>query len=197
MITIHNSLLVSSCLHLLAANQRPVVLEIGTFDGANARILIAAVPEVLITTYDVSPADPRLRSHVNDNFSSESLKAHYCQRLSNTTHERISYIERSSSTILLRSDKSSLPNIIWVDGDHTYPQVAFDIMTGISMLSDNHAALMLCDDVYLDGSNPTLQCLKSLRLDAGLEIILFQKRPVGSKYVALVAHALPASFLPS
>ncbi len=56
--------------------------------------------------------------------------------------------------------------MIWVDGDHTFPIVAFDIANALRLLKSD--GVMLCDDVYLSrqangrGKEETLIVLDAL-----------------------------------
>jgi len=183
MLTIHNALLARCCQLYCSDSENVELLEIGTYDGVNARLLVELFAELSVTTYDVNPLDPRLQAHNPKSAEIDVLKQLYSKRVSNTSHPRIRYLEKSSSTIFL-ADMNSKYRIIWVDGDHSSPQVCFDIMTALYSLAKDKPAHILCDDVYLSPGNATYNCLLSLEKDLNLDISFYQKRGSGDKYVA-------------
>ena len=75
MTTIHNALLVAICRGMVAQGIKPAVLEIGTYDGADSRILASLVTEARITTYDLPPYDTRILAHNPSASNVEVLKS--------------------------------------------------------------------------------------------------------------------------
>jgi len=189
MFTIHNALLLSACRFLEVKGIQPRLLEIGTYDGINSRILSDLMPGLRVTTFDLPPIDIRILAHNPSAVDKGILKQLYKDRIRNTSSERIRYIEASSTNI---SDYDiGAVNIIWVDGDHTFPQVAFDISASLGLVKNSHMSLLFCDDVYPTHADPTFQCLTTIEKDTDLQVTLFQKRSTGDKYVGLVYKNWP------
>ena len=153
------------------------ILEIGTFTGETTRILSTLFPSSQIKTIDLpfseildtkiykyETADNKLLTKRNANL----------QLLSNVT-----FVETNSLSLINSVDCYDL---IWVDGDHSYPTAAIDIANSIRLL--NGGGLAICDDVYIkanstqqDGrSKASIDTLSKLK-DAGLiEYELLNKR---------------------
>ena len=170
------------------------LLEIGTFDGLNSRLLVTACDALSIVTIDILPVDSRSMGIYGDfrrHSRTEWAKVHYSKRIANTTHPRIQYIEKSST---LLNDVAQFQNlgqidIFWIDGDHGFPQVAFDAAAAITSLSLNQQQIIVLDDVHRSDDNPSMQVITSLCRDLGLKCFMVQKR-VGSKpdkYVAVLS----------
>ena len=192
MITIHNALLVAACNSFKDKDIKANVLEIGTYDGINANILAEMAQPISITTYDLSPTDARILAHNPLAKEINELKSLYLKRINMTSHKSIHYIEEPSSRII-RSPRKDTFNLVWVDGDHSFPQVAFDIMSGLFFLGNSKYSLMFCDDVFKSVDNPTWQCLRNIEKDTNYRIMLFQKRHCGNKCVALIYKEYPYS----
>ena len=190
MITIHNALLVAACNSLKIRGIEPNVLEIGTYDGINAKLLAKISPPISITTYDLPPNDDRILAHNPLASDINVLKKLYLKRILMASDESIHYREESSTQILLTASKYSF-NLVWVDGDHSFPQVAFDISAGLYFLGKNKDALMLCDDVFPSEDDPSWRCLRNIKKDTDYHVTLFQKRPCGEKCVALIYRKWP------
>lgn len=192
MITIHNALLVAACESLKKRKIKVNLLEIGTYDGINANILAAVSKPISITTYDLSPTDGRILAHNPLANEINELKSLYLKRINMTSDNSIHYIEQPSSRILINSTKNTF-NLVWVDGDHSFPQVAFDIMSGLFFVGQNKYSIMFCDDVFESEDNSTWQCLRNIEKDTDYRIMLFQKRHCGNKCVALIYKVYPYS----
>jgi predicted O-methyltransferase YrrM len=73
-------------------------------------------------------------------------------------------------------------DLIWIDGDHSYPVAAIDIANAVRML--NPDGIAICDDVLLDArdgkmdgrSKASIETLKSLNNAGLISYNLVQKR---------------------
>jgi predicted O-methyltransferase YrrM len=82
----------------------------------------------------------------------------------------VKFIEKNSLTLM---NTATSFDLIWVDGDHSYPVAAIDIANAVRML--NPDGIAICDDVLLDArdgkmdgrSKASIETLKSLN-NAGL-----------------------------
>jgi len=118
------------------------ILEIGTFNGETTRILSHLFPSAIIETFDLP-----LSSIEKDK------KYKYIVKNSRIINERelnfkelhnVQFIENSS---LLLTQTQKKYDLVWLDGDHSYPIVTIDIMNSLKILSRN--GLIICDDVYI------------------------------------------------
>ncbi len=155
------------------------ILEIGTLDGETTRLLAQIFPSALITTVDLPHQDPRFIEL-------------YARR---DPTQRQAFIERqrentAASTIeLLLTDSFQLParvepgfDLIWVDGDHNYPVVAWDISNAFHLCAPG--GWILCDDVlphpeaedsaYV--SRHSFEVLEYLRMHASVDVHYILKR---------------------
>ncbi len=197
MFSIHNLLVIASLLKAIETKEDKSkainFLEIGTYNGVNARMITEIDSCINVFTYDIPINDPRTEACS----SGETLKDHYRNRLKNTLHPRIQYLEKSSSWINF-DQKSTLgiPNVILVDGDHSYPQAAFDILNAINFLTRNEDCIIIIDDILID--NAIFKSTELLAKDLELNVVYFEKR-LGSnpmKYVATVSKSIPSFLIP-
>ena len=73
-------------------------------------------------------------------------------------------------------------DLIWIDGDHSYPTAAIDISNAVRLLTKNGIAL--CDDVYLyssaQGKNgrsvATIETLRAIKESNLINFELVKKR---------------------
>ena len=180
-----------------AATHEPIsLLEIGTYDGVNARILCELHPNLRIKTFDVDPMSPLLTSVYPDGQSTESLKSHYKKRLASCSHPNISYEEKSSSFIFNRTLEFSDFSIFWIDGDHFFPQVSIDIINCLFASAPNDAAVILIDDVFADPDDPAFSTVSNICSTTDLySLQWFQKRHSGEKGVMSILRSNSPSIL--
>ena len=118
------------------------ILEIGTYLGEFASILAGLFPDASITTVDLPDQDPRVQStYMRD--GAEAFKTFVDERERNLNHSNITCVRRSS--FHLREEVQGEFDLIWVDGWHLYPQVAWDLCNAYHLLG--RGGVLMCDDV--------------------------------------------------
>ena len=78
-------------------------------------------------------------------------------------------------------------DLIWIDGDHSYPVAAIDIANAVRIL--NPDGVTICDDVYMDAiegqmdgrSKASIETLKSLN-NAGLISYKLVRKRIGGYF---------------
>lgn len=120
------------------------ILEIGTFSGDTTAFLAALFPHAQIVTCDLPDDSPRyIASYGRQN--AEKKLALEKKRQQNLKGANITFIQKNS--FLLPGYVSGPFDIIWMDGGHTYPDVAFDLCNAWHLLADD--GVLLCDDIYV------------------------------------------------
>lgn len=153
------------------------ILEIGTFNGETAKILSRLFPNSLITTIDL----PRSELSKSKIYSYETKNDIVISKREKNLKvaPNIKFKEMNSLELIRHESKYDL---IWIDGDHSYPTAAIDISCAVRLLTKNGIAI--CDDVYLyssaQGKNgrsvATIETLRALN-DANLiDFELVKKR---------------------
>jgi predicted O-methyltransferase YrrM len=153
------------------------ILEIGTFNGETARILSALFPHSKITTLDLE-FDDILKSELY-RYESKDKKLLSSREMNLRSLPNVTFLEKNSLGLIDFHDKFDL---IWIDGEHSYPIAAIDISNSIRLLSPTGAAI--CDDVYLkardsnkDGrSTASIDSLESFSRAGLIEFNLLHKR---------------------
>ena len=153
------------------------ILEIGTFNGETARILSALFPSSKITTLDLE-FDDILKSELYK-YEYKDKKLLNSREMNLRSLPNVTFLEKNSLELIDFHDKFDL---VWIDGEHSYPIAAIDISNAIRLLSPNGAAI--CDDVYLnardsnkDGrSTASIDSLESFSRASLIEFNLLHKR---------------------
>lgn len=155
------------------------ILEIGTFTGEFTLILTHLFPESQIITVDLPPNDPLMRSFYGR--EKDELYEQYLQtQKANLSSDRILPLKLNSFFLLDTLDEPI--DLIWVDGGHHYPEIAWDLCNAWHLCKKGGAILV--DDVIplhrrhqsklvSTDSHRVLQYIES-RVDQ--KIILFLKR---------------------
>lgn len=175
------------------------ILEIGTFHGQFTAILARLFPAAEIVTVDLPESDPILRSTYGRQLDSE-YQRFVATRSRNLTASNI-HFRQFNSAFLLDNVRGPF-DLIWVDGGHLYPEVAWDIATTHHLCREG--GYLLCDDVIpmLNGqrtanvSPDSFQVLRYVTDRTGATLHLFLKRcgfkhavvPRTRKYVAMLAR---------
>ena len=184
-----------SCLSL--AYDIKNILEIGTFDGETAHIMSEIFPDGNITTLDLPDDDPILASSYQ-RVDPHRLKAFKEIQGKNVQHPRIEFVQANSFFAPKLVDKKF--DLIWIDGGHLYPEVAWDICNAYHLC--NPDGWIMCDDVipHMKGvrdeyvSPDSYFVLEYIRQRTGEEVVYFLKRegaewsanPYKRKYVSLM-----------
>lgn len=155
------------------------ILEIGTFNGETAKILSRLFPNSLITTIDLPRSEiskSKIYSYETKNDIVISKREKNLKLAPNVKFKEMNSLE------LIRHE--SKYDLIWIDGDHSYPTAAIDISSAVRLLTKNGRAI--CDDVYLyssaQGKNgrsvATIETLRALN-DANLINFELVKKRLG------------------
>lgn len=155
------------------------ILEIGTFDGEFTWILSKLFPQAKITTIDLPASDPLLRDFYNREEDSD-FQRYKAKQKANLANENINLIESNSFFLLDKVNEKF--DLIWVDGGHLYPEVAWDLCSAYHLCREG--GQVLCDDViplktlYKDRyvSTESFEVLEYLQARIPVKLILFLKR---------------------
>jgi predicted O-methyltransferase YrrM len=190
---------------LLAAvvQSRPIcsVLEIGTAEGEFTSFIARLLPNADITTVDLPSSDRRFwRATRGDTSTREGGAGTADVRARDArlaAHTRVRLLEMNS--LELSAWDGARFDLVWVDGDHSYPVVVVDIINALRLLRPG--GVIMCDDVYLasaprsvwvsDETTMTLRALEEARLIRSTLVLkkLFASKNYDvdrRKYVALV-----------
>lgn len=121
------------------------ILEIGTFDAETTKLLTKLFPAAEVTTVDLKDNDPIFKDFYNRD--TESKRSEFIRKRNEIlqSSEKITFIQDSSFFLLERIPSNQKFDLIWVDGAHNFPEVAWDICSSYHLLSDN--GIMMCDDI--------------------------------------------------
>ena len=172
------------------------ILEIGTYKGHTSFYLSNIFPNSKIFTVDLpdiefTPSDKKNSFKVphglqlisdympnnNPNIKSEA-KNFIDIRSKNLQNKNIEFIQANSIDILNLFTKKSF-DLIWVDGDHTAPQVVFDIFQAYHLCKID--GYLLCDDIIknnfhdVTNSSSGYTALESLNSKKYLKTTYFYK----------------------
>lgn len=123
------------------------ILEIGTYDGANAYLLSQIFHSAEIETIDLSKSDEDFK-----NFYNRKNKLDIFVKNRNTLvakSDKINFTEMNSIE-LTKIDKQKF-DLIWVDGAHGYPVACIDLINSIKLLNDD--GIILVDDIILSNAD--------------------------------------------
>lgn len=159
------------------------ILEVGTHSGASAFLLQKIFKHSTIFTLDLPDTSSvfdakrfgrpgRDKPHSHLNFIEERNRI-----LSNA---RIIFVQMNSFYLYLTKHRFDL---IWLDGDHSFPAVAFDFMSCLKIL--NKDGIMICDDVI--ENNDVHKCLIFLKETNSLEFELIFKKTddLSNRFIAI------------
>jgi len=167
------------------------ILEIGTERGEFTAFLSSLNDQLRITTIDL-PRDDRRYINATTESKSEvvssdsAVEATINMRRRNINHlERVEFREMSSVRLSLITDEFDL---IYVDGDHTYPIVAIDAVNALRLVSKR--GWILFDDLISEqrvaseyGGAESTQILKVLEENGIVSVTRFHKRLEASKLI--------------
>lgn len=127
------------------------ILEIGTGEATFAAFLSKAFPEATIESIDLPDDDKRFWNAIDGQKvavanATQSDSVRLSKRNENLKKSPNVNFRELNSLALCRLDEAEF-DLIWVDGDHTFPIVACDIANAVRLLKPN--GVLVCDDVYL------------------------------------------------
>ena len=167
------------------------ILEIGTHDGFFTRYLANLFKESQITTLDLpinedSKTVAEVHKVQNKNYGdNQKARSMNLDNLSNVTQ-----LLHDSTHLTWSSSKYDL---IWIDGDHTFPVVAFDIINSARLVSKN--GWILLDDIKFAqtgrksnmGNDQGYLSVKHLKELGIVDVTLIPKRIESTqKYIAVM-----------
>ncbi len=120
------------------------ILEIGTSAGQFTKFLSLMFPESKIVTVDLPIDDPLLRNLYNRD-NEDVYKAFLKAQEKNTDSSNIELIRANS--FFLPEKINNTFDLIWVDGGHLYPEIAWDLCNAYHLCKTD--GCILYDDVIL------------------------------------------------
>ena len=163
----------------IATSDRVVsnILEIGTFNGETARILSALFPSSQILTIDLPFYE--IKKTKMYEYETKNSQLIFKRNENLKLLPSVKFLEKNSLTLM---NTATGFDLIWIDGDHSYPVAAIDIANAVRMLNPNGVGI--CDDVYLDAkegqmsgrSKASIETLKSLNSAGLISYSLIYKR---------------------
>jgi predicted O-methyltransferase YrrM len=154
------------------------ILEIGTFRGEFTAFLATQFPDAYIETWDLPQVnDGHMKSYV------DGFEIHYHNQTANRLknlggYSNVKQILRDSTSLFWESEPFDL---IWVDGDHKFPVVAFDLINALRLLAPG--GWIAVDDIKLVkmrksvmSSTEAITCIKHLVQSGHVASHLIYKR---------------------
>lgn len=121
------------------------ILEIGTFRGKTAHLLNVLFPHAQVVTCDLPEHDPILtQSYRRD--TPEGLAEYRATRDRRINRDGITFVEANS--FFLPEQAPGPYDLIWMDGGHLFPEVAWDFCNAWHMC--RAGGIIMCDDVIPD-----------------------------------------------
>lgn len=117
------------------------IIEIGTYDGRSAIVLGKLFPKATVNTLDLPDLEP-LTQHSGIIPRSADLLNARDLRLASAHNV---HFFATNSLILSESSNFKQCDLVWVDGDHTYPVAAVDVANAVRLLKPG--GYLVCDDV--------------------------------------------------
>ena len=154
------------------------ILEIGTYDGANAYLLSQIFSDSKIDTIDLGKNDEDFKSFYNRKNNLDLFVKNRNTLIEK--NDKINFIEMNSIE-LTKMDKQKF-DLIWVDGAHGYPVACIDLINSIKLLNDD--GIILVDDIILSNaendrmyfSSASFDTLKELKKSSVIDFHLIFKR---------------------
>lgn len=130
------------------------ILEIGTADASFTAFLARAFPDSIVETIDLPVGDQRFWNAIDDAAGTEKSTTFELRNESAELKIRSANLQSSPNIVFREMNSLELSrfeeqkfDLIWVDGDHTFPVVACDIANAVRLLKSGGVAM--CDDIYL------------------------------------------------
>ena len=162
------------------------ILEIGTFKGYTSVYLASLFPGASIYTIDL----PASSQEYSNTYERINLVSEFVQSRDSLLQNfnSIQYYSIPSTSFLLNCSQKF--DLIWIDGDHSYPQVCIDIVQSLNLLADG--GFVMVDDIYRFGdklpedyrkSVAAFETIENLFSDTILDRAYIFKRPA-LKYIS-------------
>ena len=133
------------------------ILEIGTFKGYTTAYLAILFPSARVFSIDLPISS---HDYINTYDRSNGLSEFVAKRNSLlTSYANIRFLDKPSTSFLFNYNQKKF-DLIWIDVDHSYPQVCIDIVKSLQLLSDN--GVIMVDDIYRFGHKLPENHLKSV-----------------------------------
>ena len=170
------------------------ILEIGTFNGRTTSLLSKLFPESHIETVELPDDSPHfIGSYHRENTSiRERQIRERTQNLSQCANVTLNQI---NSFAIGQKLKDRSFDLIWIDGDHDYPAVAWDIFFGVSVLTKG--GWLLADDFYLHPQanllatyNTSFEAAQYLTIDGSIKPTYIHKRVYSRENIVKHKHIL-------
>ena len=163
------------------------ILEIGTYKGAFTKFLGQNFPNANIYSIDLSINDYQFQNSYKRDGEAK-LQAFLKERETNLKNLNNVKFKELNSFNLLDEFSNNFFDLIWVDGDHHYPQVAFDIFQSYKLIKNN--GFICVDDIIMKknlkkteyGWNEGFQTLNHLEEKGLLRNNFILKRANGKSY---------------
>ena len=136
-----------SSISLLNNTKISKILEIGTFDGANAYLLSQIFCNAEIETIDLNKSEEDFQNFYNRKNNLDIFVNNRNTLIAKS--DKINFIEMNS--IELTKMHQQKFDLIWVDGAHGYPVACIDIINSIKLLNDD--GFILVDDIILSNAD--------------------------------------------
>lgn len=165
------------------------VLEIGTFKGEGTSILAQLFPDAEIVTVDLPEDDPLLRAFYGRN-TEEKYNEYREIQAKNIAFKNIKALKINS--FFLPSVVTGSFDLVWVDGGHLFPDIAWDLSHAWNLTSPS--GIIMCDDIIPEekkyknayASSESYQVLQYLKERAPIKPILFLKRRNPELYASIL-----------
>jgi predicted O-methyltransferase YrrM len=170
---------------LAGSTERPDILEIGTFDGRFTALLSVLFPNGRIVTVDLPESDPILAATYGRGDPAARQEAADEQRR-NTSAETVTQLHCNSLFLLdALDDRPDAPgafDLIWVDGGHLYPEIAWDLAFAFRLVRPG--GWVAVDDIVFSPAaaargytgTATLEALEYVTARTGTDVSYLLKR---------------------
>ena len=174
------------------------ILEIGTHDAQNIKLMSKLFKDSTIETIDLDETNEDFKNFYNR--GDKPKLANFIDKRNNILKKlpNVKFFKKNSLE-LLKDNK--MYDLIWIDGAHGYPIITIDIVNSLRIT--NPKGIILCDDIYLAGlkkmdkmynSLGGYQTLEELKKSNLINYTLFYKRlqkeelifPKKRKFIALI-----------
>lgn len=119
------------------------ILEIGTFRGKTTLLLSRLFPQAEVVTVDLPDDDPILHTSYGRE-DPAVLSDHHMRRVANLAGANARFV--AANSIFVPEMAPGPYDLIWLDGGHIYPEIAWDICNAFALCRPG--GIIMCDDVF-------------------------------------------------